>query len=489
MHHISKRFGTVYALRDISLQVKPGEIHALVGENGAGKSTLIKILAGAYTKDAGEIYVDGRQVSISSTIDAKRLGIAVIYQEFMLAPHLTVAENIFIDKLSDKKGIINWKQLRAKARAQLQELGFEDIPVNAQVRDLTVAHQQVVEICKCLTHNANILVLDEPTAVLTVKEIERLFRVVRLLKEKGVSIIFISHHLNEIFELCDGITVLKDGQFVGTKPIAEVTQDSMVRMMIGRDLVQMFPSREPVIGEPVLQVKDLYAGNRVQGVSFTAHAGEILGFSGLVGSGRTEAMRAIFGADKIDSGEILLLGRKVAFKHPREAIRAGLGYLSEDRKSLGLLVNQSIRINTTLTCLQKVTNRGLLKKKHEKEFVTSLLATISTKYGSIEHDASSLSGGNQQKIALAKWIASDCKCLIFDEPTRGVDIGAKVEIYNIMKSLAEQGYAIIMISSEMTELIGMCDRIVVMHQGSVTGELDRAEFSEENIMKLAIREA
>lgn len=488
MKGISKRFGSVYALQDILLQVKKGEIHALVGENGAGKSTLIKILSGAYTRDAGEIYLNGEKVTISSPPDAKRLGIAVIYQEFMLAPDLTVAENIFIDRLSEGKKFINWPQLRKNASEKLRELGFENIPVNAYVRDLSVAHQQVVEICKCLTRNAKILVLDEPTAVLTVTEIEKLFRVVRHLKETGVSVIFISHHLNEIFELCDTVTVLKDGRHMGTLPIAAVDNNILIRMMIGRELVQMFPERHAKIGDTVLDVKELSVGTRVKNVSFNVRSGEVLGFFGLVGSGRTEAMRAIFGADKKTSGTVLMRGKPVSFKDPKSAIRGGIGYLSEDRKNLGLMVHQSIKINATITSLKKVTNKGFIRRKEERRYVTSLLAQIATKYGSIEDDVSSLSGGNQQKVALAKWISSDCTCLIFDEPTRGVDVGAKVEIYNIMNQLAEHGIAIIMISSEMPEIIGMCDRAVVMHEGSVTGELARDELQEENIMQLAMKE-
>jgi ribose transport system ATP-binding protein len=489
MRGISKQFNGVTVLQDITVQVNKGEIHALVGENGAGKSTLIKILSGAYTKDAGEIFIDGKKVSISSPLDAKKLGIAVIYQEFMLAPDLSVAENIYIDRLSGDKKFINWKRLRSDAKKQLEDLGFADIPVTAKVRNLSVAHQQVVEICKCLTRDARILVLDEPTAVLTVAEIRKLFEVIRVLKEKGVSVIFISHHMDEIFELCDRVTVLKDGHYMGTRSVCDVTSKDLIHLMIGRELTQMFPKRGAVIGDVVLKVERLNSGKRVRDVGFEVRSGEILGFGGLVGSGRTEAMRAVFGADKMDSGEITMLGKRVNFSNPRSAIRHGFGYLSENRKALGLIVDQSIRVNTTMASLQKVTQRGFLKKKREKDHVVSLLSQLSTKYGSIEDDASSLSGGNQQKVALAKWISSDCKCMVFDEPTRGVDVGAKVEIYNIMNKLAEQGVAIIMISSEMTEIIGMCDRAIVMHQGRITGELSKENLSEENIIELAIKEA
>ena len=488
MRDISKQFNGVSVLRNVTLQVKKGEIHALVGENGAGKSTLIKILSGAYTKDGGEILIGGEKISISSPLDAKRLGIAVIYQEFMLAPDLSVAENIYIDRLANGRKFIRWKELYDSAKQQLADLGFSDILVTEKVGNLSVAQQQVVEICKCLTRNAKILVLDEPTAVLTVAEIKRLFKSILALKEKGVSIIFISHHMEEIFELCDNVTVLKDGCFMGMRPVRDVTSKELIHLMIGRELTQMFPKRNAAIGEVVLRVEHLYAGNRVKDVSFEVRSGEILGFGGLVGSGRTEAMRAIFGADRMDSGKITLFGKNVRFADPRQAIRHGFGYLSEDRKKLGLILDGSLRVNTTMASIQKVTEKGFIQKKKEKDYVVSLLTQLSTKYGSIEDAASSLSGGNQQKIALAKWISSDCKCMVFDEPTRGVDVGAKVEIYNIMNRLAEQGIAIIMISSEMTEIIGMCDRTVVMHQGRVTGELSKEELSEENIMELAVRE-
>jgi len=488
MHHISKQFNGVFVLQDISIQIKPGEVHALVGENGAGKSTLIKILSGAYTKDAGEIYIDGQKVNITSPLDAKKLGIAVIYQEFMLAPDLSVAENIFIDKLAGNKRFINWKKLRNDAKKQLEDLGFTDIPVMAKVRDLSVAHQQVVEICKCLTRDAKILVFDEPTAVLTLTETQKLFNVIRLLKEKGVSIIFISHHLEEIFELCDRVTVLKDGNYMGTCSVCDISKKDLIQKMIGRELTQMFPERNATIGDVVLKVENLSVGKNIKDINFEVRSGEILGFSGLVGSGRTEVMRAIFGADKMKTGKITFLGKNVKLIDPKCANKYGLGYLSENRKSLGLLINQSIRVNTTMASLCKVTKRGFLEKKKEKNYIASLLDAVKTKYGCIEDNVSSLSGGNQQKIALAKWISADCKCLILDEPTRGVDVGAKIEIYNIINKLAEQGVAIIMVSSEMTEIIGMCDRVLVMHQGRITGELQKENLTEENIIKLALKE-
>lgn len=487
MNNITKHFGGVKALTDVTLKIKKGEIHALVGENGAGKSTLMKILSGAYLKDAGQILIDGKEARITSPKDAKDLGISVIYQEFMLAPDLTVAENIFIDKMVDSGMIINWKKLIEKAREQLQKLGFGDIDPGIKVGNLSVAYQQVVEICKCLTRNSKVLVLDEPTAVLTFSEIEKLFAVINQLKSEGVSIIYISHRLEEIFQLSDNITVLKDGGYVATVPTSSITKEELVTMMVGREINQMFPKRDVEIGEEILRVENLNSGSRVNNVSFFVRAGEIVGFSGLVGAGRTETMRSIFGVDKIDSGKIIYFGKEAHFKSPKEAIKNKFGLLPEDRKKQGLLLEQSIRMNTTLASLYKVKNKfGILKHKKEKVFVKELLAEISTKYDSTEHNANSLSGGNQQKLALAKWLAADCKCIVFDEPTRGVDVGAKTEIYKVMNSLAEQGVGIIMISSEMTEIIGMCDRVIIMRQGSVAGELDKSELSENSLIKFAM---
>lgn len=488
MKNISKQFGGIRALDSVSVQVRPGEIHALIGENGAGKSTLIKVLSGAYTRDNGMICIDGSQVNITSPLDAKNLGIAVIYQEFMLAPDLTVAENIYIDKLAGKGKLINWKKLKQDAKERLEELGFGNISTMEKVGRLSVAHQQIVEICKCLTRNAKILILDEPTAVLTVTEIEKLFSLIRLLKKKGVSIIFVSHHMNEIFELCDSFTVLKDGRYVNSGMVKDVTTNDLIHMMIGRELTQMFPKRNAQIGEVVLKVDNLKAENKVDNVSFEVRSGEVLGFSGLVGSGRTETMRVIFGVDKKTSGKITFMGEEIQPREPRDAVQKGLGYLSENRKSLGLLVNQSIRMNTTLASLDKVTKNGFLRHKYEKEYVKNLLSQMSTKYGNMDDKVNSLSGGNQQKISFAKWISADCKCIVFDEPTRGVDVGAKVEIYELINRLAEQGVAVIIISSEMTEIIGMCDRTVVMARGRITGEIGKEYLNEDTIIKYAMKE-
>lgn len=485
MRNITKHFGGVKALTDVSLKVEPGEIHALIGENGAGKSTLMKILSGAYVRDSGQIFIDGNEVKISDPKESKDQGVAIIYQEFMLAPDLTVAENIYIDKLSAGKTFINWKELRNNAKEQLERLGFGDIDPNTKCGSLSVAYQQVVEICKCLTRNAKILVFDEPTAVLTFSEIEKLFSVIKKLKEEGVSIIYISHRLEEIFELSQHISVLKDGTYVGTVKTEEFDKHRLVNMMIGREMTEMFPERHARIGETVLEVQNLCAG-MVQDVSFSVKAGEVLGFNGLVGAGRTETMRALFGADKKDSGKVIYFGKEVDWKNPKQAIAEKFGLLPEDRKKQGLLLKQSIRMNTTLACLNKITKLGFINHKSEKEFVKETLASIQTKYNSTEDNANSLSGGNQQKIALAKWIAADCKCIVFDEPTRGVDVGAKTEIYKVINNLAENGVAVIIISSEMPEIIGMCDRVLVMRNGKISGEVRKEELTENALIKFAM---
>ncbi|MCI8376775.1 MAG: sugar ABC transporter ATP-binding protein [Lachnospiraceae bacterium] len=486
MEHVKKSFGGVYALSDAVIHVRPGEIHALVGENGAGKSTLMKILSGALQRDAGMIRIEGQEVRFSSPKEAKAAGIATIYQEFMLAPDLTVTENIFMDRLNSEGKIIKWKSLHEQAAKLLAEMGFEDINPKRRVANLSVAYQQVVEICKSISRNVKVLILDEPTAVLTVKEIEKLFSLLKKLKENGVSIIYISHRLEEIFEICDKITVMKDGCFVDCVATTEIDKDQLMRKMVGRELTQMFPERNVKPGEVVMEVSHLMGSSQVQDVSFQVRAGEVLGFYGLVGAGRTETMRAVFGADKWSSGEIRLLGESVHFKSPKQAVAKKLGMLPEDRKRQGVLLDQSIKMNVSITVMKKVQKYGLFHKKKEAEFVKELLEKMNTKYAAIENKASSLSGGNQQKVALAKWLAADCRCMILDEPTRGVDVGAKVEIYHCINQLAEAGIAIIMVSSEMPELMGMCDNIVIMHQGKVRGVLERDEFTEDGIIFAAM---
>ncbi len=486
MNNISKRFGGVQALDNVSLAVRPGEVRALMGENGAGKSTLMKILAGAYPKDGGEILIQGERRRIDSPKAAIDLGVSVIYQEFMLAKHLSVAENIFIDRMAGGNFFINWSRLKEQARVQLDRLGFGEIDPSTPVGNLSIAYQQVVEICKCLTRNSRILVLDEPTAVLTFSEIRKLFGIIDNLRRSGVAIIYISHRLEEIFEIADSITVLKDGKYVDTVRTADTNKHDLVTMMVGREMKQLFPERHATIGGVVLTVENLNAGPMVKNVSFSVRSGEVLGFSGLVGAGRSETMRAIFGADRKESGTVTLDGEPANFKSARQAVRGGLGMLPEDRKNSGLLLKQSIRVNTTLAAARKVSRRGFINHQSERKYVEEVLATLRAKYGDMDDNADSLSGGNQQKIALAKWIMVGSKVLVLDEPSRGVDVGAKMEIYRIINGLAERGVAIIFISSEMTEIMGMCDRVVVMRNGSVAGELARDDINETNLIKLSM---
>lgn len=483
MNHITKHFGGVKALEDVHLTVKRGEIHALIGENGAGKSTLMKILAGAYPKDEGTIIIDGQEVTAATPRTMIDMGVSVIYQEFMLAPDLTVAENIFIDQMQSSGLFINWKNLKKRAKEQLERIGFGHIDPGMKVGELSVAYQQIVEICKCLAKDSKVLVFDEPTAVLTHSETEKLLDLIRKLKADGVTILYISHRLEELFAISDRITVLKDGKYVDTVDTQSITKEHLVTLMVGREIEQLFPERHAEIGEEILRVENLSTADLVEGVNFSLRKGEVVGFSGLVGSGRTETMRAIFGADKKTDGKIYYFGKEVSIKDPKQAIKLGIGLLPEDRKTQGLLLKQPIRINTTLVSRQ---GDGFINHRKEKEEVRSLLAQIATKYGSTEDNADSLSGGNQQKVALAKWLAIDTKIIILDEPTRGVDIGAKTEIYRIINELAERGVGVIIISSEMAEIIGICDRAVVMREGRITGEFAKESLTENNLIKSAM---
>lgn len=486
MQSISKHFGGVQALKNVDFRLRRGEVRALLGENGAGKSTLMKILAGAVSADSGIIEIDGKPATIRSPKDSRDLGVSIIYQEFVLAPQLSVAENIFLDRLSEKSGIVNWKKINAAAKKLLMEMGFDMIDPRKQVGSMPVAYQQIVEICKSLSQDAHILILDEPTAVLTFGEIERLFGIVKKLKDCGWGIIYISHRLEEVFQICDTATILKDGEFVGEYDVNTLTKRELVNLMVGRTMSNYYPARDHNIGKTVLSVSHLAAGSSVKDVSFYVRAGEVLGISGLVGAGRTESMRAIFGIDKIDSGEILLNGKSVRFSSPDAAVKAGIGFLPEDRKNEGVVLSQSIRFNTTLSNIGSFSRFGINSYSKERKIAEELLTKLHTKYGGLEDPVSSLSGGNQQKVALAKWLAANCQVIILDEPTRGVDVGAKSEIYSIINSLAQDGAAVIMISSEMEEIINMCDRAVVMRQGIVTGELDKKELNEQALIALAM---
>lgn len=486
MQHINKSFGGVHALRDVSVQFYPGEIHSIVGENGAGKSTLIKILSGAYTRDSGDILIHGKKVEPRNTFDMKKHGIGVIYQEFALAQDSTVAENIFIRRLSDKGVFVKWKKLNQKTRELLQEVGF-DIQPTQTVGNLSVAYQQVVEITKALSEDIHILILDEPTAVLSPYETQKLFQILETLKKKGAAIIYISHRLEDVIALSDRITVFRDGEKKSSFRRGEIDGDGLVSEMIGRNPDTYYPKRGDIkIGEEVLRAEHLRRGNVVKDVSFSVHKGEVLGIAGLVGSGKTESVRLVFGADKRDGGEIYLEDRKVNFRNPHDAVRQGVNYLSENRKEDGVLLDLEIKENITLSDLRSVCRKfGLLDRKKEEKTAIREVESFKIKCGSIRHPVSSLSGGNQQKVSIAKTLYIGNKVVILDEPTRGVDVGAKVEIYHIINQMVANGLAVIFVSSEIEEIVGMCDRVVVIGQGQVMGELTADEINKSSILGLS----
>jgi ribose transport system ATP-binding protein len=487
MRNICKSFGGVHALKDVSLCVRAGEIHALLGENGAGKSTLMKILSGAYSLDSGGIWIDGSEVRINSPKEGIALGVSVIYQELALMGDLTAAENIFIDNLNNGRGLINWKRLRTKTQEALNDLGFGHIPPASQVSELSIAYQQVVEICKALSRKSSILVLDEPTAVLSTHEAEQLFTLLGKLSASGVAIIYISHRLEEILKICDRATVLRDGENVSTVEIKDVDEQKLVNMMIGRDPQNYFPERERAIGEVVFEADGICRGDAVRNVSFRVRAGEVFGISGLVGAGRTETVMAILGEDKRDSGTVRINGRAVKMRSPIDARKAGVSLLTEDRKTQGVLLDLPILYNISLCALKALSGPGgVINRKKERQTAGALVDKLQIKIGSLDDDCSSLSGGNQQKVSISKLLGSGSRILLFDEPTRGVDVGAKIEIYKIISELVSEGYAIIMISSEMPEIIGMCDRVAVMRGGRIVGEIDREELSEQSLINLSM---
>ncbi|MCM3161446.1 sugar ABC transporter ATP-binding protein [Metabacillus litoralis] len=486
MQHIVKTYGKTAALNDVSLKVGVGEIHALVGENGAGKSTLMKILSGAIKKDSGSIKIDDQNVTVRSPNEARELGIGIIYQEFALAPDLTVAENIFLNEISRNKGLINWSNLFKKADEIIKTLGF-NINSKVYVRDLSVAYQQVIEIAKAISGELKVLILDEPTAVLAPSETRQLFKLLLKLKADGVSIIYISHRLEEVFEIADSITTLRDGQVTGNVNPNEVGVEDVISLMIGRNLEALFPKREIKIGTEIFRVEGMNNPPKCKNISFSVHKGEVLGIAGLVGSGRTELARAIFGADKKKGGKLFLDGKEIFVKSPKDAVRNGIGLVPENRKAQGLVLPMSIKMNATMSNLNKITKyKGLIKHKEEEELVKELSKILRIKTSSIDLATENLSGGNQQKVVLAKWFNTDCRIIILDEPTRGVDVGAKVEIYHLINQLASKGIGVIVISSELLEIIGLCDRVLVMNNAEIKGSLLKSEMTEKSIMTLAI---
>lgn len=485
MKGINKAFGSNQVLHDAGFVLEDGEVHALMGENGAGKSTLMKILTGVYKKDAGTITIDGKEVNFKNPQEAEKAGIVFIYQELNVLYDLTVEENLFMGKEITKFfGICDKKAMRAKAQEVMEKMGV-NIPVDAVMSDLSVGQQQMVEICKALMVDARVLIMDEPTAALTERETESLFKVMKSLREKGVSIVYISHRMEEIFELCDRITILRDGSYIGTEKISEIDMDGVVRMMIGREIGERFPKRDVKIGDVVLRVEGLTREGLFHDVSFDVRAGEVLGVAGLMGAGRTEIMRAIFGCIPKDQGNIYIEGQKVRIKNPEQAIKAGIGFITEDRKTEGLLLEKSISDNIEIVNLKTVSQKGVLSRKKEKDLVKKEIEEFHIKCFGPWHECNNLSGGNQQKVVLAKWIATNPKILILDEPTRGVDIGAKKEIYNVINQMAALGVAVVMVSSELPEVLGMSDRIMVVREGEVRGVLDGKAADQEKIMTLA----
>ena len=485
MRNIFKSFGGVNALRDVSFQCRPGTVHALVGENGAGKSTLIKILAGALLPDSGEIIFKGQKHQSFSTRKALNSGISVIYQELALVSQMTVAENIFLGREPRKYfGIVDKKRLKIEAKKLLKQLGFE-VDMDMEVGEMTVAYQQMVEIAKALSKNADLIIMDEPSAILAGHELDQLFLIIESLKKRGVTIIYISHRLEEVFRIANEVTILKDGQLVGTKLIKDLSRGELVKMMVGRTLEEVFPVSFNQLGNPVIQVEEISTKTILNQVSFNLREGEILGVAGMVGSGRTELARAIFGADPLTSGTIKIKGQDVVFKNPADAIKSKISLVPEDRKYHGLFTKLSILNNITLPILSKISRWGFTDKKKENEIVERERQIHSIDMTSGNQEVQYLSGGNQQKVVLSKSLQTIPEVIIMDEPTRGVDVGAKFEIYQLIRQLNKDGIAILMISSELPEILGLSDRILVMREGKIVAELTPNETNEEMIIEFA----
>ena len=484
MKNISKRFPGVYALKNVNFELKRGEVHALLGENGAGKSTLIKVLGGIYHAEEGEIEIEGKNVSITSVQDAEENGIAIIHQELVLVPYMSVAENIYLGREAGSGIFVDRSEMTKSAQKILDDLGM-DIDARSLVKDLPIAKQQMVEITKAVSVNSKILVMDEPTSSISDKEVENLFKIMRDLTKKGVGIVYISHKMSELDEICDRVTVMRDGEYVGTKNVKETAKDELIAMMVGRTLTNYYVRDYGEPGEEILKIKGLSDGDKVKGVDFNVRKGEIVGFAGLVGAGRSETMQAIFGLAKEVTGEIYINGNKVEIHNPEEAIRHGLALVPESRKEQGLYLVQSVKYNTTIEVLKEFIGKFRVNDKRETEITQEYIDLMSTKTPSQAQKIGNLSGGNQQKVMIGRWLATKPKVLILDEPTRGIDVGAKSEIYAIMNNLVKTGVSIIMISSELPEIINMSDRVYVMAGGVVRGCINREEISQENIMHLA----
>ena len=485
MKGITKQFPGVLALNQVDLSVYPGRVLALVGENGAGKSTLMKVLSGVHRRDAGEILIEGKSVEITSPLASRQMGISIIYQELSVLNNMDVAENIFVGREKKKNGFVDKKRQHEEARALLERVGL-NIDTHTMTRRLSTAQKQMVEVAKALSYNSRLIIMDEPTSSLTDKETAMLMDIIRKLRDEGVAIVFISHRMNEIFEISDEIAVMRDGEMVQHMITSEVDEQQVIAAMVGRDVNDIFQKEEAPIGDVVLEVKNLSTRSFLKDISFNVRAGEIVGFAGLVGAGRSEVMRALFAVDPRETGEVFVNGKPVEIKSTVDALNAGLGFVPEDRKEQGLILKQTIRANASLAALNSVANGWFIDQKREKALSDEYVSKLKVKTPSIEQKVMNLSGGNQQKVVIAKWMATHPKVLILDEPTRGIDVGAKKEIHLLMSELAKQGVAIIMISSELPEVLGMADRIYVMHDGRIKGEIDRVNASQESIMKLAI---
>ena len=488
MKGIDKSFPGVHALDHVDLEIRKGEVHALMGENGAGKSTLMKVLTGIYSKDSGSITYEGKEVEFTSPRDAQDAGIVIVHQELNMLNHLTVAQNIFIGREIMNGKLINDAKMNEEAAKLFRQLNI-DIDPKEKMGNLTVGKQQMCEIAKAISHEAKVIIFDEPSAALTEAEIEELFKIIRDLRDKQLGIVYISHRMDEIKVITDRVTVMRDGSYVGTLITKDCTKDDIINMMVGRVIYEDPKTESNVAPDApvVLKVEHLNAGKMVQDVSFELHIGEILGFSGLMGAGRTETARALFGADPKESGDIYVNGKKVDIKSPMDAVKCGIGYLSEDRKRYGIVVAKSVAENSTMASMENFMNGIFINKKKENEIAKKYVNDLKTKTPGVDQLVVNLSGGNQQKVVIAKWLVRNCDILIFDEPTRGIDVGAKSEIYHLMNELVAEGKSIIMISSEMTEILRMSDRIVVMCEGKKTGEIDISEATQENIMHAATR--
>ena len=487
LKNITKRFPGVVAMRNMSIGIRPGEIHGLIGENGAGKSTLIKVLTGVHIPEEGDIYVDGKKKVFKNPVQAREAGIACVYQELNIVSQLSVVDNVFMGRAIKKGPLLDYTKMEAVAKDALTTLGHPEIDVRAECGKLGIGLQQMVEIAKAVSLDAKLIIMDEPTSSLGKEEIEQLMETVRNLKRKGIAILFVSHKLEELFELCDRVTVMRDGEHIVTEDISNINEDQLISAMVGRTLDNLFPKEFGVKGDVWLEGRNLNEAGVLHDVSFKAHAGQITCFAGLVGAGRTETMRAIFGADPLDSGEIYIKGQKVNIKKPADAIKHGIGFLTEDRKGQGLVLSLGVRTNLILANMKGFTKGLLFDNKKIEETGQANISSLKIKTPSLDEVTAQLSGGNQQKVVIGKWVNTKADILIFDEPTRGIDVGAKIEVYNVMNQMVKEGKCVIMVSSELPEVLAMSDHVIVMRRGRVMANIERdsEHFNSEDIMKAA----